>query len=683
MMTFNMADARYRKLEHLPDPREREEVIALLSEALSLAEASENRSAEAYARQLLLEITPRRSENREAIRAHGDRCIAIAKELDHPDRIASCLWALGESLADLDAEAAESLMNEALRVAVDSGSNWYVAYAWRSRARLSWKTKPFEAAAADARAALEAVESLRRLQDEERGRIELFSDWTQDYYGFSGRLLRASDPVRAFDVIERMRARALLESLTASSPKPPEDPARARALAEIAKVQRRLLDPALLAAERARTLDELEQLELDEAELRPKHGLSEGDAPVFASLEEVQKALRENEAMVSFQVALSENLQGDYGGGAWALLVAKDGARAFGIPDRVALEPKVPVFLGLIARGDGSESGAAARLFDDLLGEALRSLSPQVDELVIVPDGILHQLPFTALRMAGVPLGERIALTVAPSATLWLRWREAPPAAAEVPALAVADPALTTDASSITRNLDFREGAGLGSLPHAREEGRTVVRRLGGGSELLIAGDASERDIKHRDLTRYGILHFAAHALADDQNPDRSAVVLSPGADGEDGLLQVREIGELDLEGRIVVLSACRTAWGRTLNGEGVQSLARAFLRAGAHAVVASRWPLRDDEAAILFDDFYRALGSGASLAQSLRIATEKAVNAGLPVSAWSALTLYGDGSLVPIASCNGAPLAPIVGGLALLAALFFLSRRVGRGSMG
>jgi CHAT domain-containing protein len=359
--------------------------------------------------------------------------------------------------------------------------------------------------------------------------------------------------------------------------------------------------------------------------------------------------------------------------------VTREDLRAFRIPDRAALEPKVPVFLGLVARGDGSESGAAARLFDDLLGEALQSLPPQVDELVLVPDGILHQLPFSALRMGSVPLGRRIALTVAPSATLWLRWREAPPAAAEVPVLAIADPALGTEASSITRNLDFREGVALGSLPHARQEGRTVVRRLGGGSELLIGDDASERDIKHRELARYGILHFAAHALADDENPDRSAVVLSPGHEGEDGLLQVREIGELDLEGRIVVLSACRTAWGRTLNGEGVQSLARAFLRAGAHAVVASRWPLRDDEAAILFDDFYRALGTGASLAQSLRIATEEAIDAGLPVSAWSALTLYGDGSVTPMTPRGAPSLVPILGGLSLLAALFFLLRRARR----
>ncbi len=275
-------------------------------------------------------------------------------------------------------------------------------------------------------------------------------------------------------------------------------------------------------------------------------------------------------------------------------------------------------------------------------------------------------------------------MSIAPSATLWLRWRETPPAAAEVPALALVDPALGTKESSEERSLDFRAGVALGALPHARREGRAVLRRLGGGSQLLLAGDASEHAIKTSELSRYGILHFAAHAVADEENPERSAVVLSPGNESEDGLLQVREIGELKLGGRIVVLSACQTAAGRTLNGEGVQSLARAFFQAGAHAVVASRWPLRDDEAAVLFDDFYRALGSGESLARLLRIATESAVDAGLPVSAWSALSVYGDGSLAPIAAAPFTvelPVSLLVVLILLLALTFALrvrSRRAG-----
>jgi CHAT domain-containing protein len=236
------------------------------------------------------------------------------------------------------------------------------------------------------------------------------------------------------------------------------------------------------------------------------------------------------------------------------------------------------------------------------------------------------------------------------------------------------DPAIGETRASEERNLDFREGIALGALPHARREGRAVVRRLGGGSELRLEERASEDALKKTDLSRYGILHFAAHAVADEENPDRSAVILSPGSDSEDGLLQVREIGELHLDGRIVVLSACRTAAGRTLNGEGVQSLARAFFRAGAHAVVASRWPLRDDEAAVLFEDFYRELAKGQSLARSLRRATERAAASGLPPAAWSGLTLYGDGTLTAVGAQPYAA-APILVALLVVLVLSFALR--------
>ena len=112
----------------------------------------------------------------------------------------------------------------------------------------------------------------------------------------------------------------------------------------------------------------------------------------------------------------------------------------------------------------------------------------------------------------------------------------------------------------------------------------------------------------------FGLLHFAAHAVADEERPERSAVLLAPGGAAEDGLLQSREIVDLPLDGRVVVLSACRSAGGSVLRGEGVLSLARAFFQAGSPAVVGSLWPLRDDETATLFESFYRHLARGLSL---------------------------------------------------------------------
>jgi len=109
-----------------------------------------------------------------------------------------------------------------------------------------------------------------------------------------------------------------------------------------------------------------------------------------------------------------------------------------------------------------------------------------------------------------------------------------------------------------------------------------------------------------------------------------------------------RRYEALDLEGRIVVLSACQTASGAVQSGEGVLSLARAFFEAGAHAVVGSRWPLRDADAAALFDTFYRHLATGASLSEALKITKDEAYLAGRPAASWAGLVLLGNGDLRP-----------------------------------
>jgi CHAT domain-containing protein len=125
--------------------------------------------------------------------------------------------------------------------------------------------------------------------------------------------------------------------------------------------------------------------------------------------------------------------------------------------------------------------------------------------------------------------------------------------------------------------------------------------------------------------------------------------VLRAAAGGEDGLLQIREIVDLRLGGRAVVLASCRSASGTLLRGEGVMGLARAFFQAGSHAVVASLWPLRDDEAAQLFDRFYEHLGRGDSLAAALQAAQRDLIAAKAPAAAWAGLEVLGDGDLVPL----------------------------------
>ncbi len=342
-------------------------------------------------------------------------------------------------------------------------------------------------------------------------------------------------------------------------------------------------------------------------------------------------------------------------------MTTRGGTRAYRLPGRGELRPAVRLLNGTFDRRDGADAVPGASLYRRLLGKPLAELPPGVRRLVLVPDDALHQLPFAALRPSPKtpPLAARYELTEVPSATLWLSWKGRRPAPAPIPALALADPPLpgrekpavpaapaATDRAAAAA---FAAGIRLGPLPYARQESRAVVRALGGGSVRRLGADASEAYLKSTPLLQFGILHFATHAVTDEANPDRSGVLLAPGAPNQDGLLQIREIVDLDLDGRVVVLSACSSNTGALLRGEGVMSLARAFFQAGAHTVVASLWRLRDDETADFFARFYRHLGKGTSVAAALQAAQRDLIAGGAPAAAWAGIVVLGDGDLVPL----------------------------------
>lgn len=524
--------------------------------------------------------------------------------------------------------------------------------------------------------ALQAVENIRDLQPDGQVRSRVFDKWVYPYYRFSGflleRLPKSPDPERdiegALRIIERMRSRVLLDEFDQAGVHPryddgnPDVRRRSEILGEIAEVQKRLADPSLAEAARRVDLDELSRLEREELALRD--AIARAD-PVFAALRspeiptarEIRDLLDTDQAILSFQLTRGKK-PGLYAhsGGSWATVLTRDGLHSFALPDAAVLEGQVRVFLGLCRRRDGSEAEATARLFDDVLAGPLGSLDPSVRRLVIVPDGSLHRLPLAALRSEpnGDPLGATYEITQVPSIMLWSKWKAAGgerPASVPSSVLALADPAIGggESADGLREADPWMEGLRLGPLPRARDEARSMVRRVGGASRLLAGADASERSIKDQGPAGFSILHFAAHAVVDADHPERSAVVLAPGAEIEDGFLQMREIVDLDLRGKTIILSACSGASGAVLRGEGVLSLARAFFQAGARAVVASLWPMKDDEAAVFMDEYSRQIGRGNSLSGALTRARAARIASGAPVTAWAGLIVLGDGDHVPV----------------------------------
>lgn len=244
-------------------------------------------------------------------------------------------------------------------------------------------------------------------------------------------------------------------------------------------------------------------------------------------------------------------------------------------------------------------------------------------------------------------MAEQYVVSLAPSAALWLRWRRATPGFPAVPVLVLADPT-PAQASSAQRGGAWLSGAQFGALPFARREGEAVLRALGRGT-LLLGADASERALKTVDLRRYAVLHLAAHAIVDEEKPERSAVVLAPGAPDEDGLLQAREIAALELDGRAVVLAACSSSIGVSLGGEGVMSLARAFFEAGARSVIGGLWSVRDDDTEALMGTFYARLAEGRSVGDAMSLARRDQIAAGKPAAAWASLVVLGDGAFKPV----------------------------------
>jgi CHAT domain-containing protein len=151
------------------------------------------------------------------------------------------------------------------------------------------------------------------------------------------------------------------------------------------------------------------------------------------------------------------------------------------------------------------------------------------------------------------------------------------------------------------------------------------------------------------ELADYRFVHFATHGVVDSARPELSGLVLSlvdrKGAP-QDGFLRVHELYNLNLGADLVVLSACRTALGREIKGEGMVGLARGFMYAGSPRVVASLWDVRDQATAELMTSLYRGmLAEGLTPAAALRAAQTEMWRSG-PFEApfyWAAFVLQGE----------------------------------------
>jgi len=451
-------------------------------------------------------------------------------------------------------------------------------------ASVMWSSGDRDNGLSESLVALDLVGRLRTLQtaDEERARIA--STWSHAFYQPIGRLLGTGDygdRELALQIMERLRAHGLVDLLEAADAPAPES-----------------IDAAAL------------------------------------SVGAVQAALADDEILVSYQLADRFDLQGRLQGGSWLILITPRSIGAYALPDRREIEAAVDVYLGLVRRGNGREADAAHRLFELVLAPAFEGSTEAIASLVVVPDGILAGLPFAALRPEpdGPPLVDRLVVSMAPSVSRWLRQRVPLKTETRSRYLGVANP-------------ELGEGeAGRQPLPHARTEVRRACRRIGGASRAVTGASATEAAVKEILLTPFEVVHFATHAEVDRADPSLTAILLGADDSTQDGRLRIAEISSLQLRQPLVVLSACQSAGGVVLQGEGVLGLTRAFFEGGARTVVGNLWPVDDREAVVLIDHFYRHLTAGFPVAEALAQAQRERWAAGDSTAAWASLVVLGDG---------------------------------------
>jgi CHAT domain-containing protein len=247
---------------------------------------------------------------------------------------------------------------------------------------------------------------------------------------------------------------------------------------------------------------------------------------------------------------------------------------------------------------------------------------------------------------AGRPLGTACTLERVASLTAWFAAASSPIPPRAASALVLADPVMghAVAGAAGVRRLGLLEAASLRPLAGARREAARLVGLFGDRVDVRLGSEATEHALKAADLSGVGLLHIAAHAIVDDDRPYRSAIVLTPG-EGDDGLVQMRDIVGLRLDGAIVVLAACRSADGGRYAGEGVFSLARAFLDAGASAVVANLRVLDDNESSALLTPMFAALRHGSSLRSALAKA-RRAVRGSAAEAAADSTIVLGNGDV-------------------------------------
>jgi CHAT domain-containing protein/Tfp pilus assembly protein PilF len=627
-----------------------------LKQALSLTQDGQSRPEEAQTLTMLAAASSAMGDNQQALE-YLHRGLELWRAIGERQGESSALIRIGRIHRDQgESRLALKCLEDALRIARDIGETGNEAVALAEIARVNRDLGDLDQALNRIETALNLVETLRARIRTDDLRASFLASKHNDYEFYIDLLmeLRRLRPAAGYDTLafeasERARGRNLLQVLSAmrSDIHQGVDP--------LLLERQRSLQRRINAKERLRLrlvggnqIEKSAEIEKELRALLAEHQEIQGQMliqspryaaltnPVPLKLKEIQRQSLDRDTL------LLEYALGEERSFLWA--VTPTSLRAYALPGRAEIEAVALRAYGLLTRSNqrqytGSSELAAAELSRMILGPVAAELGRK--RLAIVSDGVLQYMPFGALPApdsAGAapkwrPLIVDHEVVSLPSASVLATMRremsERPRAARTVavfsdPVFNPEDPRVNQakvhgeksnrDQSKTESDLArSAEETGLTSferLIHTRKEADAIVA-LATPEQGFKALDftASRATVTSAGLDQYRIVHFATHGLLNSRNPELSGIVLSlvdEAGHAQDGFLRAYEIYNLKLNADLVVLSACGTALGKEIKGEGLAGLTRGFMYAGTPRVIASLWNVRDEATAELMKRFYR-----------------------------------------------------------------------------
>jgi CHAT domain-containing protein len=353
-------------------------------------------------------------------------------------------------------------------------------------------------------------------------------------------------------------------------------------------------------------------------------------------LTELQKSLGPQALLVEYVLAEPAS---------YVLAITHDSVQHYQLASKQQIETDAKLYRKEI-RQQKEDKPLAQRLYRELLQPIPEAASKA--NLIVIPDGALHLLPFAALQDDNGYLLSSHTVDVNPSATVFnlLHKQATSVERVSLPYVGVAAWTQPADArNAVLRSITGPKRSELVPLPDSKQEVETIAQDLPRPSTILEGSDATETQFKNLPLDSTQVIHLALHGYADLDYPDRSALMFAPDPTGtNDGMLQVREIREMRLNSKLVTLSACDTGVG-PVGETGVVNLVNAFIGAGAHSVVSTLWELADKPTSRLMKTFYAGLAEHQSKGEALRKAQLELLKDDLPPYYWASFQLVGDDS--------------------------------------